>query len=51
MTKFLFQPDPVDGGSQCDRANPKGDIGAAFSFTQLLGGYDGGQADYVRARV
>jgi|KBSMisStaDraftv2_1062788.scaffolds.fasta_scaffold58872_2 S-(hydroxymethyl)glutathione dehydrogenase/alcohol dehydrogenase len=35
--------------SQCDRANPKvGDIGAAFGFTQLLGGYDGGQAEYVR---
>ena len=35
--------------SQCDRANPKSaDIGAAFGFTQLLGGYDGGQAEYVR---
>lgn len=35
--------------SQCDRANPKtGDLGAAFGFTQLLGGYDGGQAEYVR---
>lgn len=35
--------------SQCDRANPKvADIGAAFGFTQLLGGYDGGQAEYVR---
>jgi len=34
--------------SQCDRSNPKGDIGAAFGFTQLLGGYEGGQAEYVR---
>jgi S-(hydroxymethyl)glutathione dehydrogenase/alcohol dehydrogenase len=35
--------------SQCDRANPKvGDIGAIFGYTQLLGGYDGGQAEYVR---
>ncbi len=34
--------------SQCDRANPKGDLGAVFGFTQLLGGYDGGQAEYVR---
>src|SRR6476469_2500490 len=35
--------------SQCDRANPKaGDLGAAFGFTQLLGGYDGGQAEYGR---
>jgi len=35
--------------SQCDRANPKiGDLGAAFGYTQLLGGYDGGQAEYVR---
>ncbi|MDQ4073405.1 MAG: alcohol dehydrogenase catalytic domain-containing protein [Thermoproteota archaeon] len=35
--------------SQCDRANPKSaDIGAAFGYTQLLGGYDGGQAEAVR---
>jgi S-(hydroxymethyl)glutathione dehydrogenase / alcohol dehydrogenase len=34
--------------SQCDRSNPKGRIGAAFGYTQLLGGYDGGQAEYVR---
>jgi S-(hydroxymethyl)glutathione dehydrogenase / alcohol dehydrogenase len=34
--------------SQCDRSNPKGEVGAAFGYTQLLGGYDGGQAEYVR---
>ena len=34
--------------SQCNRSNPKGEIGAAFGYTQLLGGYDGGQAEYVR---
>lgn len=34
--------------SQCDRSNPKGKVGAAFGYTQLLGGYDGGQAEYVR---
>ncbi|HEU5172642.1 MAG TPA: alcohol dehydrogenase catalytic domain-containing protein [Nitrososphaeraceae archaeon] len=35
--------------SQCDRANPKTrDIGAAYGYTLLLGGYDGGQAEYVR---
>lgn len=34
--------------SQCDRANPKSEIGAAYGYTQLLGGYDGGQAEYVR---
>lgn len=35
--------------SQCDRANPKTkDIGTANGYTQLLGGYDGGQAEYVR---
>jgi S-(hydroxymethyl)glutathione dehydrogenase / alcohol dehydrogenase len=34
--------------SQCERSNPKGEIGAAFGYTQLLGGYDGGQAEYVR---
>jgi len=35
--------------SQCDRANPKSvDMGAAFGYSQLTGGYDGGQAEYVR---
>ena len=29
--------------SQCNRSNPKGEVGAAFGYTQLLGGYDGGQ--------
>jgi S-(hydroxymethyl)glutathione dehydrogenase / alcohol dehydrogenase len=34
--------------SQCDIANPKADMGAAYGYTQLLGGYDGGQAERVR---
>ena len=34
--------------SQCNRSNPNGEVGAAFGYTQLLGGYDGGQAEYVR---
>lgn len=34
--------------SQCDRSNPKGETGGAFGYTQKLGGYDGGQAEYVR---
>jgi S-(hydroxymethyl)glutathione dehydrogenase / alcohol dehydrogenase len=34
--------------SQCDRSNPKGEIGAAYGYTQLMGGYDGGQAEFVR---
>jgi S-(hydroxymethyl)glutathione dehydrogenase/alcohol dehydrogenase len=34
--------------SQCERSNDKADLGAAFGYTQLLGGYDGGQAEYVR---
>lgn len=34
--------------SQCDRSNPKGELGGTFGYTQLLGGYDGGQAEYVR---
>ena len=34
--------------SQCDRSNSRADLGAAFGYTQLLGGYDGGQAEYVR---
>ena len=34
--------------SQCDRSNPNGELGGTFGYTQLLGGYDGGQAEYVR---
>lgn len=34
--------------SQCDRSNPKGKVGAAFGYGEELGGYDGGQAEYVR---
>ena len=34
--------------SQCDRSNPNGEVGAAYGYTQLLGGYDGGQAEFVR---
>ena len=34
--------------SQCDRSNPKGELGASFGYTQTLGGYDGGQAEYIR---
>lgn len=34
--------------SQCDRSNPKGELGGTFGYTQLLGGYDGGQAEFVR---
>jgi S-(hydroxymethyl)glutathione dehydrogenase / alcohol dehydrogenase len=34
--------------SQYERSNPKGELGGAFGYTQLLGGYDGGQAEYVR---
>jgi S-(hydroxymethyl)glutathione dehydrogenase/alcohol dehydrogenase len=34
--------------SQCDRSNPKGELGGSFGYTQVLGGYDGGQAEYVR---
>ena len=34
--------------SQCDRSNPKGELGASFGYTQVLGGYDGRHAEYVR---
>jgi S-(hydroxymethyl)glutathione dehydrogenase/alcohol dehydrogenase len=34
--------------SHCDRSNPKGEVGGAFGYTQALGGFDGGQAEYVR---
>jgi len=34
--------------SQCDRSNSKGELGGSFGYTQVLGGYDGGQAEFVR---
>jgi S-(hydroxymethyl)glutathione dehydrogenase/alcohol dehydrogenase len=34
--------------SACERSNPKGEAGGAYGYTQRLGGYDGGQAEYVR---
>lgn len=34
--------------SQCDRSNPKAPVGAAYGYGQQMGGYDGGQAEYVR---
>lgn len=34
--------------SQCDNSNPDGETGAVFGFGKTLGGYDGGQAEYLR---
>lgn len=34
--------------SQCDNANPHQDTGAYFGYTELYGGYPGGQAEYLR---
>jgi len=34
--------------SQCDNANPHGDMGAFFGYSETAGGYPGGQAEYLR---
>jgi threonine dehydrogenase-like Zn-dependent dehydrogenase len=35
--------------SVCERSNPSNDIGSgAFGYSHMTGGYDGGQAEYVR---
>ncbi len=34
--------------SQCDNSNPNGEAGAIFGYSETLGGYDGGQAEYLR---
>jgi S-(hydroxymethyl)glutathione dehydrogenase / alcohol dehydrogenase len=34
--------------SQCDEANPNGDMGAYFGYSETTGGYAGGQAEYLR---
>lgn len=34
--------------SQCDNSNEHGEVGGLLGFGELLGGYDGGQAEYLR---
>ena len=34
--------------SQCDEANPNGEMGAYFGYSETAGGYAGGQAEYLR---
>ena len=34
--------------SQCDNSNEHGEIGAIFGYSDTYGGYDGGQAEYLR---
>jgi S-(hydroxymethyl)glutathione dehydrogenase/alcohol dehydrogenase len=34
--------------SQCDNSNPDGESGGLFGYGKTFGGYDGGQAEYIR---
>ncbi|MCQ4923305.1 glutathione-dependent formaldehyde dehydrogenase [Tissierella carlieri] len=34
--------------SQCDNSNDNGETGAIFGYSNTYGGYDGGQAEYLR---
>ncbi len=34
--------------SQCDNSNPHGEVGAIFGYSDTYGGFDGGQAEYLR---
>ncbi|TCP54521.1 S-(hydroxymethyl)glutathione dehydrogenase/alcohol dehydrogenase [Tumebacillus sp. BK434] len=34
--------------SQCDNANPHGDAGGYFGYSETFGGYAGGQAEFLR---
>lgn len=34
--------------SQCDNSNANGEVGAIFGYSNTYGGYDGGQAEYLR---
>ncbi|MGB8955682.1 MAG: zinc-dependent alcohol dehydrogenase [Tumebacillaceae bacterium] len=34
--------------SQCDNSNPHGEVGAYFGYSETMGGYAGGQAEYMR---
>ncbi|MDF2535170.1 MAG: theronine dehydrogenase-like Zn-dependent dehydrogenase [Bacillales bacterium] len=37
-----------DLSSQCDESNTNGEAGGFFGYTKTYGGYDGGQAEYLR---
>ena len=37
-----------DLSSQCDESNANGEAGGFFGYTKTYGGYDGGQAEYLR---
>jgi S-(hydroxymethyl)glutathione dehydrogenase/alcohol dehydrogenase len=34
--------------SQCDNSNVNGEVGGIFGYSKTYGGYDGGQAEYLR---
>lgn len=34
--------------SQCDNSNTNGEVGGLFGYSKTYGGYDGGQAEYLR---
>ena len=34
--------------SQCDNSNTNGEVGGIFGYSKTYGGYDGGQAEYLR---
>ncbi|EGW37289.1 zinc-dependent alcohol dehydrogenase [Desulfosporosinus sp. OT] len=34
--------------SQCDNSNEHGEVGGIYGYSELFGGYDGGQAEYLR---
>lgn len=34
--------------SQCDNSNANGEVGGYFGYSKTFGGYDGGQAEYLR---
>lgn len=37
-----------DLSSQCDNSNDHGEVGGILGYGDLMGGYDGGQAEYLR---
>jgi S-(hydroxymethyl)glutathione dehydrogenase/alcohol dehydrogenase len=37
-----------DLSSQCDNSNEHGEIGSIYGYSDTFGGYDGGQAEYLR---
>jgi threonine dehydrogenase-like Zn-dependent dehydrogenase len=48
LTAVIVGPAGMNCGINAIDLILKGELGASFGYTQTVGGYDGGQAEYVK---